>query len=87
MSYDTPEDNRAFREDHGLPFPLLSDVDHEVGRAYGADPPPDHRFAGYAMRVSFLVDPDGRVATVYEVSDIAAHPAEVLADLRSLQTA
>jgi peroxiredoxin len=33
-------------------------------------------------RVSFLIDPAGRVARSYEVSDAAGHAAEVLDDIR-----
>jgi peroxiredoxin len=36
------------------------------------------------LRISYLIDPEGRVAKAYEVSDPAGHPAEVLDDLREL---
>ncbi|MFP5330964.1 MAG: thioredoxin-dependent thiol peroxidase [Acidimicrobiia bacterium] len=36
ISPDTPDDNRAFKEKHSLPFPLLSDPKHAVADAYGA---------------------------------------------------
>lgn len=36
ISPDTPEDNRVFKEKHGLPFPLLSDPKHSVAAAYEA---------------------------------------------------
>jgi peroxiredoxin len=40
----------------------------------------------YAKRLSYLIDPEGAIAKSYEVSDVAAHPSEVLGDLRALQT-
>jgi peroxiredoxin len=41
----------------------------------------------FAKRISYLIDRDGIVRKSYEVKDIAAHPAEVLADLHELQNA
>ncbi len=35
-------------------------------------------------RVTYLVDPEGMVRRAYLVTDNAAHPEEVLGDLRSL---
>ena len=37
----------------------------------------------YAKRLSYLIDADGVVANAYEVSDVNAHAAMVLADLRA----
>ena len=34
LSFDRPEDNRAFATKHGFPFRLLSDVDRTVGERY-----------------------------------------------------
>lgn len=36
VSPDKPEKLARFREEHELPFPLLSDPDHEMAAAYGA---------------------------------------------------
>lgn len=47
----------------------------------------DEPFAEFARRVTFLIRPDQTVAKVYPVTDTAAHPAEVLADLRALGAA
>jgi peroxiredoxin len=41
----------------------------------------------FAKRLSYLIDPDGIIRKSYEVGGIAAHPAEVLADLHELQNA
>jgi peroxiredoxin Q/BCP len=82
ISFDTPEANKAFREKYEFPFRLLCDVDHEVGHAYHAARPEDP----FARRISYLIDPDGRIARSYKVDDAAAHAAVVLADLRELQS-
>lgn len=45
--------------------------------------PPDDRFPEFPRRLTFLIDPEGVVRKVYEVTDTAAHPEEVLADILS----
>ena len=77
-SFDTPEENRAFKEKFGFPYDLLCDVDRSVGIAYGAAESTD---AGYASRVSCLIDPEGRIARVYGKVTPADHPGEVLNDI------
>ena len=77
-SFDTPEENRAFKEKFDFPFDLLCDMDRKIGLAYGAA---ESTEAGYAARVSFLIDPEGRIARTYGKVVPADHPAEVLNDL------
>jgi peroxiredoxin len=38
----------------------------------------------FAKRLSYLIDPQGVIKESYEVGDVAAHPGEILADLRTL---
>ena len=78
VSFDSPADNRAFREKFDFPFRLLSDADRSVSLAYGAADSPD---AGHPARISYLIGPDGTVRKVYAKVSPAEHPAEVLADL------
>jgi thioredoxin-dependent peroxiredoxin len=84
ISFDTPDDNKAFRDKFDFPFRLLSDVDEQVGVAYGT------RDAGtekvhYAKRHAYLIDPDGVVRKAYDVKDVNAFAAEALADLSTLR--
>ena len=51
---------------------------------YGVERAPDESNPGYPKRISFLIDPNGNIAKVYEVSDAGAHPAVVLEDVRQL---
>jgi peroxiredoxin Q/BCP len=74
----------VFADEHGFGFSLLCDVDRAVGRLYGAERDPDDKYPDYPRRITFLIDPSGTVAKVYEVTDPGAHPDEVLADLRAL---
>ena len=83
-SFDRPEDNRAFAEENGLPFPLLSDVDRSVGRLYETVRAPGESSPEFAKRRTYLIDPEGRIAKAYRVRDIAQHPGQVLADLRTM---
>lgn len=64
VSIDSPHSHYAWREtpvDKGgvgpIAFPMVSDVKHEITRAYGVEHPTD----GVAMRASFLIDRDGIV--------------------------
>jgi len=59
-------------------------MDKAVGRAYGSVKGPDEKYPDFAKRVTFLVDPDGIGRKVYAVTDVAAHPDEVLADIQAL---
>ncbi len=81
-SFDTPAENKAFRDAQQFPFPLLSDVDRTVGREYGVER--SGKYADYPQRRSFLVDPGGALRVIYDVDDVAAHAETVLADLAAL---
>ncbi len=52
---------------------------YEVARAEGEKNPE------YPMRHSYLIDPDGLIHRRYEVSDVASHAADVIADLEASQ--
>lgn len=63
ISVDTPFAQKAFADQHGLNFPLLSDYNREAVRAFGIEDP---NFAGgllpgVAMRSVFVLDRDGAV--------------------------
>lgn len=83
------QSKRAFREKFGLPFLLLADADHAVADAYGTWVEKMNYgkpYMGVARR-TFLVDPDGRVARIWEKVTPAGHAAEVIAALDEAQTA
>jgi peroxiredoxin len=54
-------------------------ADNKVIRA------PDHQYANFPERFSYLIDPTGNIAKAYNVTDIAGHASEVLADLAALK--
>jgi peroxiredoxin Q/BCP len=78
ISFDTVEDNRAFAEKFGFPFPLLCDVERKVGMAYGAC---DTREAEYARRITYIIGADGRIRQAHPKVAAAEHPAQILASL------
>jgi peroxiredoxin Q/BCP len=86
LSFDPPEKNRKFAEKNGFPFRLLSDVDRSVGELYETKRSPQERSPHQAKRRTYLIDPDGRIARAYRVTDTKAHADEVLRDLEALQT-
>lgn len=83
-SFDTPEDNKAFADAEGFPFQLLGDPDRAVGRLYEVLRPADDQYADYAMRIAYLIDPEGTIRRSYEVSDVQGFAAGVLNDLVEL---
>ena len=85
VSLDDVESHKAFAENHGLPFPLLADVDGVAATAYGVK---TRRFGmDLAKRQTFLIAPDGTIAKHYTKVDPEKHSKEVLADLAELRGA
>ncbi|MCS7181505.1 MAG: thioredoxin-dependent thiol peroxidase [Thermoanaerobaculum sp.] len=86
VSADSAARHQAFSEKHGLSFPLLSDEDGAVAKTYGAYG--EKTFMGRksvgVLRTTYLIDPEGRVARVWEKVKAAGHAAEVLEALRKL---
>jgi peroxiredoxin len=80
-------EQRQFADEQSFPYQLLSDPDRSAGTAYDAVRQPGEKFAehGLPRRISYLIDPDGRIAQTYDLDgkDLAAHAAEILDDIRS----
>ena len=84
-SFDTVEDQRTFADTEGFDYPLISDADKSIGRRYHAEREPgeDYYDWGVPRRISYLIDPEGRIAAAYNLAgqDFATHAAQVLADI------
>jgi peroxiredoxin Q/BCP len=80
---------RAFREKFGLPFTLLADTEHVAADAYGAWVEKENYGRKYwgTARMTFLVDPDGRIARTWPKVKPEGHAADVLAALDQAQEA
>jgi peroxiredoxin Q/BCP len=89
ISRDTLKSHANFRAKQALGFPLLSDADGEVHRAYGAwgEKTMYGRTSVGAVRTTVLVDADGRVAQVWSPVKVAGHAEAVLLAARGLSSA
>ena len=85
ISFDTPQDNKAWADAQDFGFRLLSDVDQTVGRAYEVLREPDDQYAAFPLRVSYLIDPDGIIRKTFAVSGVADHATAVLVALATLR--
>lgn len=80
VSLDSPESHRAFREKYNLNFPLLTDEGGRASEALGVLRENRRR----TNRVTFLLDPDGRISKVYPEVSPETHADEILEDAASL---
>jgi peroxiredoxin Q/BCP len=83
ISKDSVAAQARFKAKYDLPFPLLSDADGRVCDAYGviADKSLYGKIVRGIERSTFVIDPEGRVATVYRKVKVDGHAQAVLADL------
>jgi len=79
VSLDSPESHHTFREKYGLNFPLLTDEEGRASEALGV-----LGERGKARRVTFLLDPEGRISKVYPEVSPQTHAEEILEDAASL---
>lgn len=80
--------HKRFSEKQNLNFPLLSDSDHSVTKAYGAwrsnrARPYDVFFA--TRRNTYLINPEGFIVKEYLSVSPGTHTEKVIQDLQSLQ--
>jgi peroxiredoxin Q/BCP len=83
ISFDSTAANCTFAQDNSFSYDLLSDPDGVIGAAYGVQRELSDRFFGLPLRRTFLIGPDGRIARVYDVTDVQTHPQQILADIRA----
>lgn len=89
ISTDSSASHAKFIKKHQLPFPLLADINRGVVNKYKVWAP--KRFMGREFlgthRVTYIIDPEGKIAKVYPDVKPAGHAAQVIADLNLLQSA
>jgi thioredoxin-dependent peroxiredoxin len=83
VSVDTAESHKEFCTKEGLNFKLLSDSGAKVSEQYGSTM--EYNGAKLSARNTFIIDPQGKVAKVFENVKVGGHSEEVLAALGSLQ--
>jgi len=81
VSPDGPASHQKFRKKYELPFTLLADEDHAVAEAYGAWGEKSMYGRKYfgVLRTTYIIDPAGKIAHVFEKVKPRGHAAEVLA--------
>lgn len=77
ISVNDPFSNKAFAEKNRLPFPVLSDYNHEVIKTYGVEASNFGGLKGYtvAKRSIFIIDKNGIVRYVWATEDPAVEPS------------
>jgi peroxiredoxin Q/BCP len=83
VSVDPADSHKEFCAKEGLNFKLLADTDAKVSEQYGSTM--DYNGAKLSARNTFLIDPQGKIAKVFEKVKVGGHSEEVLAALASLQ--
>ncbi|MCX8010054.1 MAG: peroxiredoxin, partial [Ignavibacteria bacterium] len=72
ISVDNKEDISKFIDNYNLNFPLLSDNDKSVSKAYGVL----NKF-GVSSRVTFIIDKDGKINRIIRDVDVSTHADDV----------
>ena len=80
VSPDKSAAQAKFKDKFDLPFTLVSDVDHQVAEAYGtwAEKSMYGRKYMGIERTTFVVDPQGKIASVFPKVKVAGHAEAVL---------
>ncbi len=87
VSADDADAHRKFAQKYELNFPLLVDPEKSVLEGYGAWTEKQmygKRYMGVA-RITYLIDPDGRIAQVWPKVKAEGHADEVRAALEALR--
>jgi len=86
VSADPVKKHAKFAEKYDLPFTLLSDEKHALLDAYGVWAKKKFMGREYMgiLRNSYLINPEGKIAKIYEGVKPKDHAEEVLQDLKAL---
>ncbi|MCC5622927.1 MULTISPECIES: peroxiredoxin [unclassified Nostoc] len=75
VSADDEVSHQAFTQKYDLNFPLLADTDKSLIKAFDVDG------GGYAKRVTYVIDPNGKITHVDTSVNTTTHASDVLAAL------
>lgn len=86
VSKDSVESHAKFASKHSLPFDLLSDIDGKMIREYQALDA--KKFLGKVfegvLRITYIIDPEGRIAKTYSNVTVSSHAQELMSDLKEM---
>ena len=83
VSVDTAQSHKEFCAKEGLNFKLLADTEAKTSADYGSIM--EYNGAKLSARNTFIIDPNGKIAKVFEKVKVQSHSEEVLAALATLQ--
>ncbi|NWF61606.1 MAG: peroxiredoxin [Fischerella sp.] len=75
VSADDEASHQAFTQKYNLNFPLLADTNQTLIKAYDVDG------GGYAKRVTYVIDGNGKIIHVDSSVNTSTHASDVLAAL------
>ena len=80
VSLDGKESHQKFIKKFGLPFPLLSDEDAKISKAYGVYKEKNNYGKKYfgIVRSTFILDEQGRVQKLWKSVKVEGHETKVL---------
>jgi peroxiredoxin Q/BCP len=89
VSADDEDSHTAFADKYSLTFPLLVDSDMSVINRYEAygDKVVNDEVRQGILRLTYLIDPSGRIARTWQVTDPEAHAVEVKSAIEELSAA
>jgi len=87
VSVDSMKSHQNFSEKYKLPFTLLADEDKKAVKEYGVWAKKKLMGREYmgTLRTSFLINPRGKIAKIYENVKPEKHAEEVLEDLEEMK--
>ena len=80
VSVDSRESHESFARKFKLNFPVLADPTKKITRAYGA-----LAFYRLARRMTFIIDPQGKIRKIFKSVNPKIHVEEVAQALKELQ--
>jgi len=80
ISVDSRESHESFAKKFKLNFPVLADPTRKITRAYGA-----LAFYRLARRMTFIIDPQGKIRRIFKSVNPKIHVEEVAHALTELQ--
>lgn len=78
VSADNIVSHQKFSQTYKLPFTILADPERKMIKSYGSDG------LVFTKRTSFLINPEGLIAKIYEKVKPLHHAEEVLKDVQAL---
>ena len=89
VSRDSIASHERFTKKYGLTFPLLSDPDASVAKAYGVHKQKSMYGRSYwgIERTTFVIDPRGRITALFPKVSVNGHVEAVLETIRAGTTA